>query len=92
LINLSSVESAANINKVKNLRDGAGGVMLGCGDAGKIKQLTNDRLSAAYETSEVKTFRPRIRVGDFSNDINRENLRDLKTSSTIFFLFDTVRI
>jgi hypothetical protein len=28
LINLSSVESAANISKVKNLRDG--GVMLGC--------------------------------------------------------------
>jgi regulator of replication initiation timing len=87
LINLSSVESAANISKVKNLRDG--GVMLGCGDAGKIKQLTKDRLSAAYEISEVKTFRPRIRVAGFSKDINRENLLKYVVGQNQYIFDDT---
>ncbi|WP_165351449.1 hypothetical protein, partial [Enterobacter cloacae complex sp. 2DZ2F20B] len=72
LSKVNPVNSAIDIGKVKNLKDGS--VLLGCKDASKFKELPSVKLSTSYDIKEVKTLRPRIRISGISNDIDESSV------------------
>ncbi|KAJ3659205.1 hypothetical protein Zmor_010906 [Zophobas morio] len=85
LSKVNPVNSAIDIGKVKNLKDGS--VLLGCKDASKFKELASVKLSTSYDIKEVKTLRPRIRISGISNDIDESSVLSYAVKQNDF-LFD----
>ncbi|KAJ3641888.1 hypothetical protein Zmor_028358 [Zophobas morio] len=66
---IDPVDSSVLIGKVKNLKEG--GVLLGCDDVGRFKQLAKSKkLSSDYDIRDIKTLRPRIRIAGMSDWID----------------------
>ena len=66
---IDPVDSLMLIGKVKSLREG--GVLLGCDDIKRFKQLAkSNKLSSDYDIRDIKTLRPRIRIVGISDCVD----------------------
>ena len=66
---IDPVDSLMLIDKVKSLREG--GVLLGCDDVKRFKQLAkSNKLSSDYDIRDIKTLRPRIRIVGISDCVD----------------------
>ncbi|KAJ3660034.1 hypothetical protein Zmor_011690 [Zophobas morio] len=72
LNNVNPIESSLVIGKVKNLKDG--GLLLGCEDVSKFKEIVKEKLSQNYNVREVKKIRSRIRIAGISDTIQKEDV------------------
>ncbi|KAJ3666746.1 hypothetical protein Zmor_002178 [Zophobas morio] len=66
---IDPADSSMLIGKVNSLREG--GVLLGCDDVKRFKQLAkSNKLSSDYDIRDIKTLRPRIRIVGISDCVD----------------------
>lgn len=87
LSNINPVESEINISSIKNISEG--GIVVGCEEISKFKDLVSSKLNEKYEVKDIKGISPRIKVVGMSEKLEEgELVKYAKCQNKTFFKHD----